>query len=167
MKFSLSLIRHAKSSWEFPLDDRLRPLNERGITNAENMRKELLRQQCMPQKIYSSPAVRARATAKLITANQEVPFPTLEIVEELYTFDVNDLERFVKKMKPEYTEVFLFGHNNAITDFVNKFGDLFIPNVPTAAWVTIAFEAESWASITKGKTIRFITPSALQNDKLT
>jgi phosphohistidine phosphatase len=64
-------------------------------------------------------------------------------------------------MNPLYTNVFLFGHNNAITDFVNKFGDLFIPNVPTAGWVTIEFEAENWASITKGKTIRFITPSVL------
>ncbi|WP_353088658.1 histidine phosphatase family protein [Flavobacterium sp.] len=161
MKFKLSLMRHAKSSWEFPLDDRLRPLNERGITNAKKMRKELTRQKCIPQKIYTSPAVRARTTAKIIMENQDLPFPILEIVEELYTFDAKKLERFVKKMNPVYTSVFLFGHNNAITDFVNKFGDLFIPNVPTAGWVTIEFEAENWASITKGKTIRFITPSAL------
>lgn len=154
-------MRHAKSSWEFPLDDRLRPLNERGITNAKKMRKELTRQKCIPQKIYTSPAVRARTTAKIIMENQDLPFPILEIVEELYTFDAKKLERFVKKMNPVYTSVFLFGHNNAITDFVNKFGDLFIPNVPTAGWVTIEFEAENWASITKGKTIRFITPSAL------
>ncbi len=161
MKFELSLLRHAKSSWEFPLDDRLRPLNERGIINAEKMRKEIIHQQCIPQKIYTSPAVRARTTAKILIEKQDIPFPTLEIVEELYTFDTNNLERFVKKMNPLYTNVFLFGHNNAITDFVNKFGDLFIPNVPTAGWVTIEFEAENWASITKGKTIRFITPSAL------
>jgi phosphohistidine phosphatase len=161
MKFKLSLMRHAKSSWEFPLDDRLRPLNERGITNAKKMRKELTRQKSIPQKIYSSPAVRARTTAKIIMENQDLPFPTFEIVEELYTFDAKNLERFVKKINPIYTSVFLFGHNNAITDFVNKFGDLFIPNVPTAGWVTIEFEAENWASITKGKTIRFITPSVL------
>ncbi|MCZ8168456.1 MAG: SixA phosphatase family protein [Flavobacterium sp.] len=161
MKFKLSLIRHAKSSWEFPLDDRLRPLNERGITNAEKMRKEVIRQQCIPQKVYTSPAVRARTTAKIIMENQEASFPILEIAEELYTFEANNLERFVKKLNPKFSSVFLFGHNNAITDFVNKFGDLFIPNVPTAGWVTIEFEAESWASITKGKTIRFITPSAL------
>lgn len=161
MKFNLSLIRHAKSSWEFPLDDRLRTLNERGIANAEKMHKEVIRQQCIPQKIYTSPAVRARTTAKIIVENQNIPFPILEIAEELYTFDANNLERFVKKLNPEFSSIFLFGHNNAITDFVNKFGDLFIPNVPTAGWVTIEFEAESWASITKGKTIRFITPSAL------
>ncbi|WP_297513509.1 histidine phosphatase family protein [Flavobacterium sp.] len=161
MKYHLSLFRHAKSSWEFPLDDRLRPLNERGKDNAEKIRKEVIRQHYIPQKIFTSPAVRARTTAKIITENNDTPFPILEIVEELYTFEGNNLERFVKKMNPQYTNVFLFGHNNAITDFVNKFGDLFIPNVPTVGWVTIEFEAENWASITKGKTIRFITPSAL------
>ncbi len=44
----------------------------------------------------------------------------------------------------------VFGHNYAITDFVNKYGSIFIDNVPTAGVVSINFDIDNWSEIFKG-----------------
>jgi phosphohistidine phosphatase len=59
----------------------------------------------------------------------------------------------------------IFGHNSAITDFVNKFGDFFIENVPTSGLVVIEFETDFWKNITKGKIKKVILPKEIiEND---
>ena len=52
----------------------------------------------------------------------------------------------------------VFGHNHAITHFVNKFGDKFIDNVPTCGVVIIEFDIDEWRNIKKGKTVKTIFP---------
>nr|MBP6155012.1 histidine phosphatase family protein [Chitinophagales bacterium] len=64
MKY-LTIIRHAKSSWEHPdLDDFVRPLNDRGQTAIPLIGNYLQQQQIYPDLIISSPATRAIETAK-------------------------------------------------------------------------------------------------------
>lgn len=61
------LIRHAKSSWKNPeLDDYKRPLNSRGKKNAREMGERLARAGINPDFMVSSPAKRARSTARRI-----------------------------------------------------------------------------------------------------
>lgn len=86
----------------------------------------------------------------------------IEIIDQLYTFDSNQLEQIVKSCQNDCNNLILFGHNNAITDFVNKFGDVFIENVPTSGFVSLQFDAESWDSIHKGKTHKTIFPKDLK-----
>jgi phosphohistidine phosphatase len=50
----------------------------------------------------------------------------------LYTFDVKQWRKLLNFEK--ISNIILFGHNAAITDFVNKFGDVLIENVPTSEW---------------------------------
>lgn len=164
MKFTLSLVRHAKSSWDLPLDDKLRPLNEVGIKRIHKMKKSIQDEIVKADSIFSSPAVRTRTTAMICLEDLELGSSSLKIAPELYTFDVKNLETFVKNLKSDLKHVFLFGHNSAITDFVNKFGDRYIENVPTSGWVTIEFETNQWSQIQRGKTIRFQTPSDLNHD---
>ncbi|MDH3511983.1 MAG: histidine phosphatase family protein [Gammaproteobacteria bacterium] len=67
MKKRLTLLRHAKSSWNNPsLDDRDRPLNKRGERDAPMMGQRLLKKSTRPSLILTSPAKRARQTARLI-----------------------------------------------------------------------------------------------------
>ncbi|MEY2869533.1 MAG: hypothetical protein RIR01_2030, partial [Bacteroidota bacterium] len=61
-----------------------------------------------------------------------------------------------------FDSVILFGHNAAITNFVNKFGDVFIDNVPTSGFVSLQFDTDSWDSISKGKTKKIIMPKDLK-----
>ena len=66
----LFLIRHAKSDWSNPtLDDFDRPLNERGKTNAPFIGDLLREKGVFPDVIISSPAYRARETARIIRNN--------------------------------------------------------------------------------------------------
>jgi phosphohistidine phosphatase len=48
--------------------------------------------------------------------------------------------------------VLFFGHNAAITNFVNKFETFLLSNVPTSGFVVLEFDTEYWEEINKGKT---------------
>ena len=63
----LYLVRHAKSSWsDASLSDMQRPLNKRGRRSAPEMGKRMVAQDHRPDLIISSPAKRARLTARKI-----------------------------------------------------------------------------------------------------
>jgi phosphohistidine phosphatase len=67
MRRQLTLLRHAKSSWDdTAVKDRNRPLNERGERDAPLMGRRLRDRGSRPTLIVTSPAVRARRTAQII-----------------------------------------------------------------------------------------------------
>ena len=82
--------------------------------------------------------------------------------EELYTFDERKLEQIIKLCPNDYDNLILFGHNEASTNFVNKFGNIFIDNVSTSGFVNIIFDNNSWNDIEKGVTKKVIFPSDLK-----
>lgn len=155
---NLILVRHSKSSWEEPVIDSKRDLTQKGIIKASKVAlftKNIVNQDAI---VWSSFAKRAHKTAIIFLQNWEWNLDKIEIIKELYTFDSNQLEQIVKSCQNDCNNLILFGHNNAITDFVNKFGDVFIDNVPTAGFVSIVFDTNSWSEISKGKTIEIIVP---------
>lgn len=159
---NLILIRHAKSSWETPSKDIDRPISQRGIHDANIIFSQL--NGFLPKTflVWSSPAKRARETAMIFSQNLSIPYESIIINENLYTFDSKNLEETIKKCENRFDSLILFGHNEAITDFVNKFGDLYIDNVPTAGFVSISFEQDDWNAIRKGKTIKTLFPRQLK-----
>ena len=158
----LILIRHAKSSWEGDVEDKERPLAKRGIKDAHLVSSKILKYLPKTFAIWSSPAKRAMETAMIFAQNVSFPIESIVFKDELYTFDVEELEKVVKTCNNDYDCVILFGHNGAITDFVNKFGDVFIENVPTSGFVSIDFEIESWENIKKGETGETVFPKNLK-----
>lgn len=62
------------------------------------------------------------------------------------------MEKIIKSCTDDNDNIILFGHNSAIADFVNKFGDKFVDDVPTSGFVSIIFETTSWNMITRGNT---------------
>lgn len=158
---SLILVRHAKSSWEMPIMDKQRPLSENGIINIQKVAKLALKYLPKDFTIWSSTAVRASQTALLFCENTSIDQNKIVFKDSLYTFDDEQLEKEIKKCPNEVENLILFGHNEAITNFVNKFGNKFILNVPTAGFVSIQFEQNSWENINKGKTIKTIFPKEI------
>jgi len=64
---TLSLIRHAKSTWKhLDLDDRDRPLSSRGALEAEILAEYLGKKSFTPDLILASPASRTQETAKIL-----------------------------------------------------------------------------------------------------
>jgi phosphohistidine phosphatase len=159
---NLILIRHAKSSWEAPLKDFDRPLMKKGILDAHDVSANISSFLPKTYIIWSSTAARASETALIFAQNISYPIESIVYKDDLYTFDDKQLEKVIKSCDNSFESVILFGHNEAITNFVNKFGDVFIENVPTSGFVSLQFDSESWNTIHKGKTHKTIFPKDLK-----
>lgn len=159
---NLILIRHAKSSWDAPLHDKERPLARRGIQDAHLVASQAVPFLPKTNMIWSSTAKRASETAIIFAQNLLWPLESIQFKDDLYTFDARKLEQVIKSCSDDYENVILFGHNEAITEFVNKFGDVFIDNVPTTGFVSIAFNTNNWSSITEGKIVKTLFPRDLK-----
>ena len=155
---NIILIRHAKSNREFEIKDFDRELIEKGIKNSIKCANVTLNEIDFCSIIYSSPAKRAIQTAEIFLKTWKLDLKSIKIIPELYTFDVTELEQIVKSCPNNHNSLILFGHNSAITDFVNKFGDIFIENVPTSGLVSITFDTDNWNNVMKGKTKRILFP---------
>lgn len=159
---NIILVRHAKSSWETPLKDRDRPLSKNGLKAAHQVSSYVSKYLPKTYLFWTSVAERASQTAIIFAQNLSYPIESIVYKDDLYTFDENQLIKVIKSCQNEFDNVILFGHNGAITNFVNKFGDVFIDNVPTAGFVSIQFDVDEWEAIEKGKTLKFIVPKDLK-----
>ncbi len=159
----LIIMRHAKSDWNQPAGDFQRPLLKQGIRDAGLVAAEVAKMLPEHYVIWSSSAVRAMQTAFIFA--EAISYPTENVIlkQELYTFDVRAFERIIRTCDNLYDSLIVFGHNEAITDFVNKFGDIFIDNVPTAGCVTLTFGTSDWNAIGIGTTDRVVFPRDLKS----
>ena len=123
---TLVLVRHGKSSWESFVSDFERPLIQRGVEDISLVAKNSISILPTHFSIWSSTAKRASETALIFAQNISYPVESIVYKKELYTFDENQLEKVIKSCSNLFESVILFGHNEAITNFVNKFGDVFI-----------------------------------------
>jgi phosphohistidine phosphatase len=169
---TLSLLRHAKSSWDAPgLDDFERPLARRGEDAAPRMGGFMKKQKIAPQLILCSPAVRTRQTLDLV-----LPYlsgaPAVAYEDALYLAAARTLLARVRKIDAGVTHAMLVGHDpgmhelavdlagsgeaEALAALAHKF--------PTAGLAVIAFEATTqWSRIApgKGRLKQFMTPKTL------
>ena len=148
---NLYLVRHAKSRWDTPgLRDINRPLNERGLREAPQMAKLLVKQGVQPDLLVSSPAKRAISTALFFADAFRVPDDAVLREQDIYEADVRDILRIVSALPDSAQTVLLFGHNNTLTDVANLFTEDFIENVPTCGIVRIESSATTWREFYEG-----------------
>ena len=127
------LVRHGKSSWQYAVSDRDRPLQERGIKDALLVAGALSGLP-RPDAVFSSPANRALHTCTILMRELRIP-----------------LER-----------VMLFGHNHAFTALANAWGNRGIDNVPTTGVVHLRFDVARWADLSRGQTRAAVFPKNLK-----
>ncbi|MGI9536873.1 MAG: SixA phosphatase family protein [Desulfocapsaceae bacterium] len=166
MKY-LYLIRHAKSSWSDPsLSDFSRPLNKRGKRDVPVMGQRLATCVPKPDIIMSSPAKRARRTARGIGA--ALGFGKKEIIldEELYSFSSQGLLDVIKKTAAPVGALAVVGHNHGLTECAERLSGESLINVPTCGIVLISFSVPSWDMISDGagSMLLFDYPKRLQAD---
>lgn len=148
---TLLLFRHAKSSWDDPeLKDFERPLSDRGIRDVPVMASRFTG--CHPglDCIISSPAVRAKTTARLFA--KQIGFPRDEIISnpELYFAGTNMFLKAASLVDETCGSAMLVGHNPAITDFVNSMAAADIDNIPTCGLVELSLPIENWSDVQLG-----------------
>ena len=147
----LILLRHAKSSWEFSVEDRNRSLTEKGIHRIKAIAHASASNFEGIDAVFSSPANRAFHTASILMHELQLPFEKLILKEALYTFEVSQVIQFIRSLPDTYTKVVCVGHNPAYTAAVDALSSQYLPHLPTAAWVYFKFDQNDWKSIAQGK----------------
>ena len=158
----LILVRHAKSSWKHNVIDHERPLNERGLEDARLVSSHFRKLILMPDLVISSDATRAKTTADIFISELKISSEIVQYNHEAYDFSGEMLTRVIKSCPESVNRLMVFGHNHAITDFVNLFGSKFIDNVPTCGLVIIDFNVDNWEAIENGETVTVILPKDLK-----
>lgn len=154
----LILVRHGKSSWKEDLPDHKRPLKKRGFTDAAIIIKAFKLYLQKPIQAFSSPAVRALTTANLFKEGLEIKEENFAVLDDLYTFDADNLIQVIKNLDDSLDQVILFGHNPAMTEALTILGTEKIGNLPTTGLVVIDFDTDSWSTVEKGKTLLTLLP---------
>ena len=142
----LFIVRHAKSSMaSYGQADFDRPLNERGKTDAILMAKRLKEKTAEPVFFVSSPARRARKTAKAFCQNFGLQKESLQLEDSLYNAPAIAYQKVLETLDNSIQSVAIFGHNPGITDFVNTLVDhAKVDTMPTCAIFAVRFELNDW-----------------------
>lgn len=163
----LLLLRHAKSSWDDPgLPDRERPLGPRGIRDVPRIGRYLDSHGLRPDRVWCSPAERARATALGVVAQFESA-PPVEFVDALYAEDVHAIHRRVSACEDTVACLMLVGHFPQLQLLLEEMtGQAFAyRKFPTCAVAVLDFAVQSWADVLEreGRFEHFVRPRDLKN----
>jgi phosphohistidine phosphatase len=150
MKY-LTIIRHAKSSWDHPgLGDIDRPLNERGKNAILLVGKYLKEQKIRPDLILSSPATRALQTARGISEYVGYKREEIKIFPEIYFGDTQAVYQLVKQVETAFNDVFLFGHEPKLSSLIIKLTANVLEKFSTCSVYRISFDVTKWSDIRPG-----------------
>ena len=159
---TITFIRHAKSSWEYNVPDRERPLNIRGNKDAELVSNYIKDKLGAMDYIFCSPANRTLSTYDIFNYYcnwNSIPFKTSE---QLYDFSGESIINFINSLPNELNNVTIFSHNNALFNIINKLGNNNIDKFPTCSLVKIQFEINEWANLKQGNLLIHLTPKHLK-----
>ncbi|HNP65649.1 MAG TPA: histidine phosphatase family protein [Woeseiaceae bacterium] len=147
---TLTLVRHAKSSWEdSSLSDRERPLNRRGERDAPEIGRRIGGHGIRPSLIISSPAVRAWETARIIAREINYPIEFLQRENTLYLASLDTLLDTVVAQDEGFNNLMLVGHNPGLTEFANFLVPGICDNLPTAGIFSVEVESDDWSLYTR------------------
>ncbi len=157
----LTAVRHAKSSWADPdLDDCDRPLNRRGRRTAPLVARALASRDLLPDHLVTSPALRAVHTCSIFARYLGVSTWTVD--ERLYSGDLKDWHKLIRKQPDRVKHLFVFAHMPTIAEFCRNLAGPLPHKFSTAAACTLAFDLDTWADFGKpGKRISFLFPKGL------
>jgi len=141
----LTIIRHAKSSWnDTSLSDRKRPLNKRGERDAPIMGKRISDHGIRPSLIVTSPATRAWKTAKIIAHELNYPKEFLQREDHLYLASRDEILDIIVAQDNGFNNLMVVGHNPGLTDLVNFLQPGLTINLPTAGVVSVQIDQDNW-----------------------
>jgi len=144
---TLILVRHAKSSWDdVTLPDFDRPLNPRGKKDAPRMAKRLKDKIKDIDAFISSPAKRAKKTAKLFIEEFDRDEEEIILVQALYHAGIDDFYQTTNDADDKFKTIALFSHNPGITAFANEIVNKAAPdNMPTCSVFAVKADVNSWS----------------------
>jgi phosphohistidine phosphatase len=156
---TLYIMRHGKkeesNSDEYDYDIELA---KKGKDDSKTVSKKLKDQNHNIDLIVSSPAIRARQTAEIVSKTIQYD-KNIMYNEVIYQAFVNEIVESVSYTFDTVDNLLVIGHNPALTALAITFTD-FKEEIKSAQIVKIEFDCDSWISINKSnaKFIELIKP---------
>lgn len=119
MKYSLILVRHAKSSWKDPtLSDHDRPLNKRGQANLKGIasRASALLDKKRTYQLCSSSALRCQLTCEAIADALQASSTAITTEPAFYEAPPETLYQFIEQQPDSVQQLLLVGHNPGLAE---------------------------------------------------
>ena len=163
----LILVRHAKSSWSnSDIEDKERPLNERGHDAAPKIGKWLAENEYQPDQVIASSANRCRETWEDIAGHLK---PVSDVRFEDFLYLATSQEMLDVLQTAEGDTLLLVGHMPGIGDLARELRRDPAPlhgvfsKYPTAATTVMDFRVDDWAHVQPGSGVfeAYITPRDL------
>ena len=172
---TLTLFRHAKSSWAHPsLEDFDRPLAPRGEQAAPLMGAFLAERGLIPDLVLCSASRRTRQTRSL-AFGQVKSRPETQFLDEAYHATVPALKAIIRGAPDGTRHLMLIGHNPGLQALALELiggGDPagrrgVAHKFPSAAVAVMTFDAANWAGIRAGGAYLtiFTTPKQLDRNQ--
>lgn len=147
----LTLVRHAKSSWDYPeLSDFERPLNERGRRDAPMMAQRAKDNPPLPERLVASPALRAITTARAFAEVLGTDTDEIVVQPKIYDASLAALMRVVRGLDDGDRHVMLFGHNPGFSQLAHELARCTFDELPTCAVARIELDIKLWSDVTPG-----------------
>jgi len=141
----LTLIRHGKSDWHSPADsDFDRPLNERGKRAAVTMGERLAAADKIPGLLVSSPAKRARTTARLIARELDYPEQKIVFAAEIYDAALETLIELLCSIDDKVEQLLMVGHNPGFSELGQWLSNAAPDWLPTCGQLELELPIDSW-----------------------
>jgi len=115
---TIYLARHAKSSWTTGSADFGRPLSVRGETDAMKVGRKMFDLDWRPQKIISSPAVRAKLSCQVYCEILKFNEEDIEWNSDIYNACTITLLQLLTNLDENTESVMLLGHNPSMEDLI-------------------------------------------------
>lgn len=169
---TLTLLRHAKSSWDDPVArDFDRPLNAKGQRAAIAIGRYLRSEGMTFDHVVASPALRIVETVEQVEQGYGCDLaPAWD--RRVYLASAGSLLDIVHELPGEAQTALLIGHNPGLEDLIlsltpdragNALRDAVEEKFPTAAIAEITFDVADWPAIRadSGTLVRFTRPRDL------
>ena len=152
---TLTLLRHAKSSWDDPVRDFDRPLNARGRRAARAMGREMREQRLGFDRVLASPATRIVETLRDLGEGYGHALHP-EYDRRVYLATAELLLDFIHETDDHATDLLIVGHNPGLERLalmLSQDGALrreIEVKYPTGTLTQITFAVDSWADVATG-----------------
>lgn len=165
----LTLLRHAKSTWDDPVArDFDRPLNRRGRKAARRIGEEMRALGLEFDAAIASPALRVKETLAEVEGGYGRPLGA-RWEDNVYLAGVQTLLEIVRGTDDKVSSLLLAGHNPGIESLAvalarsSKLREDAAIKYPTGTLAELVFDVESWREVAPGagRLERFIRPRDL------
>ncbi|MCB9195378.1 MAG: histidine phosphatase family protein [Flavobacteriales bacterium] len=156
---TLYVIRHGKSDWNTGDKDFNRPLNSRGVKDAPNMGKYLLKNFDRPDHVFSSTANRSISTARLLLNKMNFELSDIDQYDNLYHASSETITSVIADAPKDSRVIYLFGHNPGLSDFVGYITGEII-DLKTCCVAIIELYVDEWNLMSRdtGRLCSYISP---------